>query len=965
MNIAWCVGAIFLSLSGAAMGAASSEEFKPLFDGKTLDGWKAADMSYWSVEDGAITAKIMPDRPLKANLYLIWQGGELADFELKLKHRVAGSPKINCGFQFRSRELANHDLLGYQVDNNLDTPWLVRLYEEHGRHTLAMRGERAAINARGTRAVEPLPEAQGPAPFQLEEWHEYDLTCVGNRLALAVNGQLVAEVTDDDAVHFAAQGILALQLHTGPATVAQFKDIRLKILKPAAVRTVAPPAAKPDVRAEALRDKTLVVWAAPANLEQHGGSALTIDDSRSHFDGIVFAERAPAKWMAGSDHYRRTELKQDAWPAETADAETFVQLAAVYSGQELVVYRNGQEYERHAVREQQAFGPDSLVLIGPRHAGNGDFFAGAVDDARLYDRALTAQEIAALKPNVIRGMGVPPMEDTGKMPVPQVRPWAWWTFDDGACQDQAGRFAATRLSGGAKVVNGRLVLDGKQAAFCAARTAEALSGFAGGALPPSLAYTPDLPGDIAVVRRFRNHLLADPYRPAYHFVIPEDYAVPFDPNGAIFWRGRYHLFYIYQENRVHCFGHESSVDLVHWRQHPTPLFPTADSADRGMFSGNCFVNKRGEATMLVHGVGAGNCIFTSTDDGLDRWARLPSNPIVPNPKGQEPYTSWDPHGWVEGDTYYAVFGGTPGSAKPASVFKAKELDGWSYVGPFLHHEMPAVAANEDISCPDFFTLGAKRVLVCIAHNRGTRYYVGEWKGEQFVPEVHERMSWADNLYFAPESLLTPDGRRVLWAWIFDQRSGETKQASGWSGEMALPRELTLGEDSRLRFRPIDELKRLRTGEQKARATAIGADQEVVLDRISGKTLELDVTIEPGDAKQVGVKVCRSPDREEETLILYDATGQKLIIDTTKSSLAEGTKKVESAPYALQAGEPLALRIFVDKSVVEVFTADGRQALLRRVYPVRADSVGVSAFASGGAARLREVTAWQMAPSNPY
>jgi hypothetical protein len=505
------------------------------------------------------------------------------------------------------------------------------------RSTAATRWPCAASGPRigegGKRSAEPLAEAQGLAPFKLEEWHEYDLTCVGNRLTLKVNGRLVAEATDSDPVHFAAQGILALQLHTGPATVAQFKDIRLKILKPAVVRAAAPAEQKPSGDGQPLRDKTLVVWAAPANLTQRGGSALTIDDSQSHFDGLVFAERAPAKWMAGSDHYRRSDLKQDAWPAETADANTFVQMAAVYRGNELTVFRNGKEYERHAVKEPQLFGPESLVLIGPRHLGNGDCFAGAVDDARLYDRALTPGELAALKPNESGGMGDSPMRgDPSKLPAPHIKPWAWWTFEGGACKDLTGRFAAARLTGGAKVENGCLVLDGAKAAFCAARTDEALGGFPGGALPPSLAYKPDLPGDIAVARRFRNHLLADPYRPTYHFVIPEDYAGPFDPNGAIFWRGQYHLFYIYQENRAHCFGHVSSVDMVHWRQHPTPLYPTAESVDRVMFSGNCFVNREGEATMLVHGVGAGNCIFTSTDDNLDRWSRCRQTPSFPPPK---------------------------------------------------------------------------------------------------------------------------------------------------------------------------------------------------------------------------------------------------------------------------------------------------------------------------------------------
>src|SRR5688500_14276782 len=76
-----------------------------------------------------------------------------------------------------------------------------------------------------------------------------------------------------------------------------------------------------------LRDKTLVVWVAPANLTQRGGSALTLEDGRDHFDGVVFGELAPAKWMAGSDFYRRTRKEQAEFPAETAGPNAFVQMA--------------------------------------------------------------------------------------------------------------------------------------------------------------------------------------------------------------------------------------------------------------------------------------------------------------------------------------------------------------------------------------------------------------------------------------------------------------------------------------------------------------------------------------------------------------------------------------------------------------------------------------------------------------
>ena len=222
---------------------AAEEGFEPIFDGKTLDGWKTYDASYWSVKDDAITATITKEHPLKDNRYLIWQGndrapqGQMADFELKLKSRVRGEGAINNGFQFRSKLMDNGwDIAGYQVDNNLNvggvSPWLVRLYHEHGRHDLALRGQRTTFDANGKATKEVIKHAAGEAWFKLEEWHEYHLICVGNKLTLKVDDRLAAEVIDNDPKWFAAAGILGLQLHSGPPTVAQFKDIRVKILKP-------------------------------------------------------------------------------------------------------------------------------------------------------------------------------------------------------------------------------------------------------------------------------------------------------------------------------------------------------------------------------------------------------------------------------------------------------------------------------------------------------------------------------------------------------------------------------------------------------------------------------------------------------------------------------------------------------------------------------------------------------------
>lgn len=680
-----------------------------------------------------------------------------------------------------------------------------------------------------------------------------------------------------------------------------------------------------------LRDKTLVAWASPANLDQRGGSVLTLDDRTSKFDAIVLGELAPKKWMAGSETFNRTNHDQAAWPEESSERGQPVQIAIVYRGRTITIYRAGKPAASYTINEKTPlaeFGAQTVVIAGMRHLAQSDNarFAGAIDDLRVYDAPLSVEQIAELKPNAPNA-------------TPLLNPWACWTFD-GKASDITGRFKATRLVGGAKIENGQLVLDGKTGSMFAAASEADLDSVI--PTPPD----PRLAENIETVRKFRNKLLADRHRPTYHFVIPEDYAMPFDPNGAIYWKGRYHLFYIYQERGAHWFGHVSSIDLVHWRQHPPALGPHPGDVDKGMFSGNCFINKKGEATMLYHGVGAGNCIATSSDDLLEHWTKLATNPIIPIAPKDAPYRSWDPHGWLEGDTYYAIFGG-----ERAAIFKARNLDRWTHVGDLLHHTVPGVDLREDISCPDLFKLGGKDVLVCISHRLGARYYVGEWKNEQFHPIVHERMSWVDNLYFAPESVEGPNGRRVMWAWIFDRRPEPMLRASGWSGEMALPRELTLGADNRLRMKPIDELKQLRYDAKTLGQIDLSSDETKPLEGISGDALELEVVIEPKGAKRVGVEVRRSPDGAEKSTVFLDLAAKKLGINE------------EAGPFE-PAGATVTLRVFVDRGVVEAF-ADDRQAVVRRAYPARTNSLGVAVFTTGGAATIRRIAAWKMFPSNAY
>jgi len=498
------------------------------------------------------------------------------------------------------------------------------------------------------------------------------------------------------------------------------------------------------------------------------------------------------------------------------------------------------------------------------------------------------------------------------------------------------------------------------------------------------------------VRALREKLIVDPYRPGYHFVALEGRCTSFDVNAAIFWKGRYHIFYIFQSEKGHCWGHASSIDMVHWRHHTTALEP--GEGDHGIFSGGAFVDKNGVPTITYWGLDRGVCIATSTDDELNEWTKSPHNPIISEThfgyamvEGSDGnkfvYGVADPTGiWVHNGRYYMLtgnllvlreFGRKQKQPKHlgdhAYLFVSDDLAEWKYLHEFYQSDRKWTAEGEDNMCADFFPLPAsaedgaasdRHMLLFISHNRGCQYYVGRYADDRFEPEVHGRMSWVDNTFFAPESLLDNKGHRIMWAWIRDSMNKETRQASGWSGTMGLPRVLWLADDGMLRMAPPEELKTLRYNSMTKQNLTVKAEADLLLKQISGNSIELSIEMLSDDAKRMGVKVCTSPDGQEQTLVYYDAVEKMLKIDTNKSSLGEGSKKVEAGPFELATGELLKLRVFVDKSVVEVF-ANNRQAVMRRIYPTRKDSVGVVLFSTGGDSQVSLLRGWDMMESNPY
>ncbi|MDZ4818290.1 MAG: family 16 glycoside hydrolase [Planctomycetota bacterium] len=222
--------------------AADDAEGKSLFNGKDLTGWDG-DPKYWKVEDGAIVGQTTAENPISENSFLIWKDGEVDDFELRLKYRINGG---NSGVQYRSKRFppdgqkvkGNWVVGGYQADLEAGDGYTGILYEERkSRGIMAMRGESVTFSEDGKKTV-GAPVGDGgklQESVKKNDWNDYTIIAKGNKLTHIINGKKFVEVVDNDAKKRALSGVLALQVHTGPAMKVEFKDIKLKRTKLAAV----------------------------------------------------------------------------------------------------------------------------------------------------------------------------------------------------------------------------------------------------------------------------------------------------------------------------------------------------------------------------------------------------------------------------------------------------------------------------------------------------------------------------------------------------------------------------------------------------------------------------------------------------------------------------------------------------------------------------------------------------------
>ncbi len=426
-----------------------------------------------------------------------------------------------------------------------------------------------------------------------------------------------------------------------------------------------------------------------------------------------------------------------------------------------------------------------------------------------------------------------------------------------------------------------------------------------------------------------------------------------DPNGPIWWKGKYHLFYQLNPHAavwgdMH-WGHATSTDMVHWHHEPIALAPTPGGPDsEGCFSGSAVVMD-GVPTFIYTGVQNappnlvtirdGNdklretqLLATAEDDNLLHWKKLAEPVIAAPPEGMVVTGFRDPCPWREGDAWYMGIGsGERVKGGCVLLYRSRDLRHWEYLHKLAEGKPNGkVAANpcdsgEMWECPDFFELNGHHCLLYSTEDK-VIWTTGDYDSREHRYTPKRQGILDHGAYYAPKSFLAPDGRRILWGWIRETRPEKEFAAAGWSGAMALPRVLTVGSKGQLQIDPAVEVEKLR-----------GSSEQV--------TLKPDVPyqIKPNTLRrELNLPIALSKGTSTVRLLTGGKKVWEITIDVSGNMVRCGEKEfpLPSLPWPRPN-----LRIFLDGSVIESFIG-GREAITSRVYDLKPGDTQLEIAAHG-------------------
>ena len=449
------------------------------------------------------------------------------------------------------------------------------------------------------------------------------------------------------------------------------------------------------------------------------------------------------------------------------------------------------------------------------------------------------------------------------------------------------------------------------------------------------------------------------YRLHYHFM-PQAYWMN-DPNGLVFFDGYYHVFYQHHPyspdwGPMH-WGHARTKDFLLWEHLPIALAPSEDYDRDGCFSGSAVVDQGALYLFYTgHRVVQGRAIQVqcraASLDGLT-FVKDPLNPLIRQHPPEGSCDFRDPKVWKHGGTWFMALGSGKDGIGRVLLYRSSDLSHWEYVGVFAESDGTQGTIWE---CPDVFRLGEKHVLVVSPIGREPRrvlYFVGDvdYRSGTFVADYSRELDHGSDFY-AAQSFFGTD-RRILLAWMDAWDVDIPSKKDNWAGALTLPRELLLGRDGSLRFRPLPELRGLRKDHCFTTNMALdGAEHRFSAFDLQEAGLEIhwQLDLENTTAAQFGILFLDARSFAQFS-VGFRRRGEELYVDAGRL----GVFSAEVSP----TGETRDLRIFVDRSSVEVFADGGAVSITARVYP-SSHKLFPTLFAVDGQLRTVRMDLWSLA-----
>lgn len=442
-------------------------------------------------------------------------------------------------------------------------------------------------------------------------------------------------------------------------------------------------------------------------------------------------------------------------------------------------------------------------------------------------------------------------------------------------------------------------------------------------------------------------------RPVFHAVPPVGWLN--DPNGFCAYQEKVHLFYQYHPYSTEWgpmhWGHSCTEDMIRWEDCPAALAPDQAYDQEGCFSGSAIETEDGHVLVYTGvaedpagtGVVQNQCI--AIGDGTN-YQKIAENPVITGsmlPDGFSHADFRDPKIWKDDDCYYMVVGTHDGKENGQIVlFAGKDLTHWHYEGILAHNENVLGGMWE---CPDFFQLDGRHVLICSPrdikstsyefHNgHNAIYFLGDYdkKENRFTKGRPYSLDYGLDFYAAQTTLL-PDGRRVLIAWMQSWDTSLIPLEQKWRGMMTLPRELSI-KNGRLIQTPARELEHYRKNRVVYHNEIIQGEKS--LDGICGRFIDLTVEIQSGSFQEFTIDAAK--DEKYATRFLIDKKKGMIEIDRTFSGVIRDIACIRRAELPW-AGDSMKLRFIMDRNSIELFVNDGERVLSTVIYtPLSAQDI---------------------------